>query len=198
MDSASWLGKLRRGLAVPLAMATMLAMPPAAPADTELGHTGDVGRHRLVDIYDSPGAVCDIVLPGNDSLGETWLRINPPVMFARDRTAGIDRQGVGWRAIVSARDERSGAWRVVRRSAIARDQASESLASYFNGEGWLAGFPVSHATYHVTVEMLWYAPDDPDVIDGRAIHGIEYFTIFLRHNGEVFHGRTASVCSAPR
>lgn len=179
-------------------MATVLAMPAAVPADSELGHSGAVGRHRLVDIYDSPGAVCDVVLPGSDSLGETWLRISPPVMFARERTADIDRQAVGWRAIVSARDPRNGAWRVVRRSAIARDQASDSLASYFRGEGWLAGFPVSHATYAVSVEMLWYAPDDPETVEGSATHGIEYFTIFLRHNGQVSHGRTASVCSAPR
>ena len=54
------------------------------------GHDGLVGRHRLADMYDSPGAVCDIVLPGRDSLGETWLRVNPPIMFAINRTGGVD------------------------------------------------------------------------------------------------------------
>ena len=57
-----------------------------ALADIELGHEGQTGRHRLADMHDSPGAVCDIVLPGRDSLGETWLRVNPPIMFARNRT----------------------------------------------------------------------------------------------------------------
>lgn len=174
------------------------AWPPAAGADTELGHRGDTGRHRLADIYDSPGAVCDVVLPGQDSLGETWLRINPPVMFARDRTDGIDRQFVGWRATVLALDERTEAWHVVRRGEIARDYAADNLASYFHGEGWLAEFPVSQATYGVEVEMLWYDPDDPSRVEGSAVHGIEHFAIILRHQNEVWHGRTASACRAPR
>jgi hypothetical protein len=167
-------------------------------ADTELGHTGLTGRHRLADMYDSPGAVCDIVLPGPDSLGETWLRINPPVMFARDRTAGKDQQEVAWRATVSALDERTGTWRVVRRARVARDLASDDLASYFDGQGWLAEFPLSRATYSATVEMIWYDPLDPARVEGRARHGIEHFMIILRHNGEVSHERTADSCRTPR
>jgi hypothetical protein len=69
-------------------------------ADIEFGHEGLTGHHRLADLVDSPGAVCDIVLPGPDSLGETWIRVNPPVMFARDRTPGIDTQEIGWTAVI--------------------------------------------------------------------------------------------------
>jgi len=81
--------------------ASLISNTPIALADTELGHEGQVGRHRLADIHDSPGAVCDVVLPGRDSLGETWLRVNPPIMFARNRTDDADEQFVGWRANVS-------------------------------------------------------------------------------------------------
>ena len=172
---------------------------PAAHADTELDHSGATGRHRLADIYDSPGAVCDIVLPGKDSLGETWIRVNPPIMFARDRTVEVDSQDIGWRAIVYAVDRDTGERRVVRQSAIMRDSARDNLASYFSGQGWLAEFPVSRATYEVEVEMIWYAPDDPQRIDGRAVHGVEYFMMVLRHHGEAWSGRTAqSECHAPR
>jgi hypothetical protein len=176
----------------------LLAQSPAALADIELGHEGEVGRNRLADMYDSPGAVCDIVLPGRDSLGETWLRVNPPVMFARNRTTGVDEQMVGWNATVSALNEETGAWRVVRRSETARELASDDLASYFNGQGWLAEFPLSRATYAVSVEMLWYDPGDSHHVEGRATHAIEHFTTLLRHHGEVMHGRTSSVCRAPR
>jgi hypothetical protein len=169
-----------------------------ARADVELGHSGETGRHRLADIYDSPGAVCDIVLPGHDSLGETRLRVNPPIIFARDRTDETDEQPVGWQVAVSVLDERSGAWRVVRQSDIARDLATDDLASYFDGQGWLAQFPLSGATYSAAVTMLWYDPEDPAHVEGRAIHEIEYFNVILRHQGEVFHGRTGSVCRAPR
>lgn len=169
-----------------------------ALADSELGHRGLTGRHRLADMYDSPGAVCDIVRPGPDSLGETWLRINPPIMFARDRTSGADEQVVGWRATVSALDERGETWRVVRHSEIVRDLASDDLASYFDGQGWLAEFPVSLATYTASVEMIWYDPREPTRVEGRAIHGIQHFLVILRHNGEVSHGRTSAVCRTPR
>ena len=178
--------------------ASLCSGMPVALADTELGHDGLTGRHRLADMYDSPGAVCDIVLPGRDSLGETWLRVNPPIMFAVNRTDGVDEQQIGWRATVSTLNEDTGAWRVVRRSAMTRATATDQLASYFNGQGWLAGFPLARATYSVSVEMVWYDPDDPRRIEGRATHAIEHFTIVLRHNGETMHGRTSSVCRAPR
>ena len=178
--------------------ALLLAPPYAARADIELGHEGEVGRHRLADMYDSPGAVCDIVLPGRDSLGETWLRVNPPVMFARNRTDAVDEQMVGWNASVSALNEETGAWRIVRRSETARELASDDLASYFSGQGWLAEFPLSRATYSVSLEMIWYDPDDAGRVAGRANHVIEHFTILMRHNGETLHGRTSSVCRAPR
>jgi hypothetical protein len=169
----------------------------AALADVELGHTGETGRHRLADMYDSPGAVCDIVLPGRESLGETWLRVNPPVMFARDRTPGRDEQEVGWRATIFALNERNGDWHAVRRGPITRALASDDLASYFNGQGWRAGFPLALATFSVTVEMLWYDPADPRRVEGTALHEVEHFAVFLRHDGDTIIGRTASKCRAP-
>lgn len=197
-------GSLLRGrtLAVwVLALAVFATGQHTAQADTELFHSGETGRHRLADIYDSPGAVCDIVLPGKDSLGETWIRVNPPIMFARDRTEDVDSQDIGWRAIVYAVDPDTEERRMVRQSAINRDSASDNLASYFSGQGWLAEFPmsVSRATYEVEVEMIWYAPDDPQRIEGRAVHGVEYFMMVLRHHGEARSGRTAQAeCHAPR
>jgi hypothetical protein len=192
-------GRLAAGawLAVLVCGALLFASVPAALADFELGHEGLTGRHRLADMYDSPGAVCDIVLPGNDSLGETWLRVNPPIMFAVNRTDAIDEQQVGWRATVSALNEATGVWRVVRRSGMTRTMATDKLASYFNGQGWLAGFPLARATYSVTVEMVWYDPEDPRQIEGRATHEVEYFSIILRHNGETMRGHTSSVCGSP-
>jgi hypothetical protein len=191
LASSVWLAALVCG-------ALLFAGVPAAVADIELGHDGTTGRHRLADMYDSPGAVCDIVLPGRDSLGETWLRVNPPIMFAVNRTDGVDEQPVGWRSTVSALNEGTGAWRVVRRSAMTRTMATDKLASYFNGEGWLAAFPLARATYSVSIEMVWFDPVDPARIEGRATHAIEHFSVLLRHNGEVMHGRTAGVCRSPR
>src|SRR5918997_4827861 len=185
-------------LAALICAVLLFAGVPVAQADFELGHEGLTGRHRLADMHDSPGAVCDIVLPGHDSLGETWLRVNPPIMFAINRTDAVDEQQVGWRATVSALNEGTGGWRVVRRSAMTRTMATDELASYFNGQGWLAGFPLARATYSVSVEMVWFDPEDPRQIEGRATHAIEHFSIVLRHNGETMHGRTSAVCRSPR
>ena len=189
--AAGWLAALVCGT-------SLLAGAPVALADIELGHDGLTGRHLLADRYDSPGAVCDIVLPGRDSLGETWLRVNPPIMFAIDRTNGVDEQQIGWRASVSALNEGTGVWRVVRRSGMTRMTADDQLASYFNGQSWLAGFPLSRATYAVSVEMVWFDVEDPRRIEGRTTHAIEHFSILLRHDGETVHGRTSSVCRSPR
>jgi hypothetical protein len=175
----------------------LFAGVPVAQADFELGHDGPTGRHLLADMYDSPGAVCDIVLPGHDSLGETWVRVNPPIMFAINRTEAVDEQLVGWRATVSALNEGTGVWRVVRRSATTRMMANDKLASYFNGQDWLAGFPLARATYSVSVEMIWFDPQDPHRIEGRATHAIEHFSIVLRHNGETMQGHASSVCGSP-
>jgi hypothetical protein len=191
-------GTVAPWLAALLVVASLLLGAPAALADIELGHDGETGRHRLADMYDSPGAVCDIVLPGPDSLGETWLRINPPVMFADNRTDALDRQFVAWRAAISVLDEDTGVWHVVRRSGTVRAMASDNLATYFNGQGWLAAFPLSRTTYTATVEMLWYDPADPLRVVGVARHAIEHYSILLRYDGEVAHGRTSSVCRAPR
>jgi hypothetical protein len=193
-------GRLAAGvwLAALVCGALLFAGVPVAQADFELGHEGLTGRHRLADMYDSPGAVCGIVLPGRDSLGETWLRVNPPIMFAINRSEAVDEQQVGWRATVSVLNEGTGVWRVVRHSAMTRTVATDKLAIYFNGQGWLAGFPLARATYSVSVEMVWYDPDDPRRIEGRATHGIEHFSIVMRHNGETLHGRTSSACRSPR
>ena len=192
-----WISRVRGQLVALIVSALLLIGRITASADTELGREGLTGRHRLADMYDSPGAVCDIVLPGRDSLGETWLRVNPPIMFARDRTAALDEQPVGWRATVSALNEETAAWRIVKRSEMARAVASDDLATYFDGEGWLAGFPLSRATYSVSVEMLWFDPREPQRVEGRAMYAVEHFATILRHDGETMHGRTAAVCRAP-
>jgi hypothetical protein len=178
--------------------ASLCDVVPVAMADTELGHDGLTGRHRLADMYEAPGAVCTFVLPGHDLLGETWIRVNPPIMFAINRTDGVDEQPIGWRATVSALNESTGAWRVVRRGAITRTIATDQLASYFNGQDWLAGFPLTRATYTVSVEMVWYAPDDPRRIEGRATHAIEHFSILLRHNGKTIQDHMSDDCRSLR
>jgi hypothetical protein len=119
-------------------------------------------------------------------------------MFARDRTSGLDEQPVAWRATISARDERTGAWRVVRQSDAARAVASDDLATYFNGDGWLTGFPLGRATYTATVEMLWYDPAATDRVEGNASHAVEHYMVVLRYGNDVSNGKTSSVCSAPR
>ncbi|MFN8594023.1 MAG: hypothetical protein U0031_21425 [Thermomicrobiales bacterium] len=179
---------------VVVACAVILFCTPAALADIELGHTGLTGRHRLADMYDSPGAACDIVLPGRNSLGETWIRVSPPVIFARDRTPGVDEQPVGWRANILVLNERTGIWQTVRQGVTIRTTATDQLASYFNGQGWLVGFPLSHAAYRATVEMFWYDPDAAEQIEGHAIHAVEHYALFFRHDGMTISGRTGSLC----
>jgi len=86
----------------------------------------------------------------------------------------------------------------VRQSDVARETASDDLASYFHGQGWLAEFPVGRATYSVTVEMFWYNPSDPSQIEGRATYAIENYSIQLHFEDQSIYLRTDSSCHSPR
>jgi hypothetical protein len=178
--------------------ALLMSAVPVTRADMELGREGLIGRHRLVDMHDSAGATCDIILPSRESLGETWLYVNSPIMFARNRTPSVDEQLVGWQATASALDDSTDAWHVVRQSDVAQEMASDDLASYFHGQGWLAEFPVGRATYSVTVEMFWYDPFDPNRIEGRATYAIENYSIQLHFEDQSIYLRTAPDCHSSR
>ena len=179
-----------------LALVALALLAAAAAADRELGHEGFVGRHALADIQDSPGGVCTFILPGPHSLGETLLRVNPPVLYAYDATAGEDGQRVGWRARIAAASE-GGEWRPVHEGPWRWDEATDRQATYFGGEAFFATFRHAAGHYAVTVEMAWADPTDADRIVGRAEHAVERYAIQVASRGATTQGGVGMECRLP-
>lgn len=188
----------RRTATTLLLLAALLA--PAAGgawAESIVKREGTVGLSGLADIQDSPGAVCTFTPPWPGSLGETLVRVNPPVMFAVDSTPETDRQPVGWRGSVSAFDPDGNAWVPVAASDVRRDTATDQTATYFGGEGWIAGFLTTGVAYNVGVEMLWFDPAAPGTITGRVQAVVDRYAVLVHTPSGVTQHGVHSLCRAP-
>jgi hypothetical protein len=171
-------------------------------ADVAAGMSGVVGHHTLADIQDSPGAICTFALPGPGSLGETLLRVNAPVVYAADTTAGEDRQPVGWRARIDAYDDAAGGgaggWRRVQTGPLVRDEASDRVATYFDGDGHLAAFLAVDVAYAAAIDLFWFDPADPDRVTGRAELTVERYALLVRDRAGTRQAGVAGSCRLPR
>src|SRR3954469_17116805 len=128
---------IRYGSLVLLLALLALTLKPSgsAMAAAELGQAGDIGGHGLTDSRESPGATCRFAPPFAWSLGETWIQVRPPVMFARDVTDGVDEQLVGWRATIQVWDHASRTWQQLRQGEIQRAVAADNRAAIFDSRG---------------------------------------------------------------
>lgn len=188
----------RRTFPTIVAVAALLAsVAGGARAESIVEREGVVGLSGLADIQDSPGAVCTFTPPWPGSLGETLVRVNPPVMFAVDSTPETDRQPVGWRASVSAFDPDGNAWITVAASDVRRDTATDQTATYFGGEGWIAGFLTTGVAYNVGVEMLWFDPAAQETVTGRVQAVVDRYALLVHTPSDIVDHGVHSLCRAP-
>lgn len=144
----------------------LLATAGIATADTELGHRGRVGRHHLRDTATHPGALCWTPAE-TDPVGRVVVR--PPVVFAIDRTAGVDRQLVGWQARLQR--ETTDGWKTVDRSALLFARATDEEAAHFERTQFRLRHP---GTYRVRVLMVWRRDAEPHIV-GAALHEVDFY-----------------------
>jgi hypothetical protein len=154
-----------------------------AQAAYELGRAGNTGLHGLTDTAESPGATCRFALPLSWSLGETWIQVRPPVMFARDTTERIDEQLVGWRAVISVWDPASGAFKPLVLGQTQRALAAENRAARFDSRGEETQFHVGYGSYIVLAELFWYerlGANEQPRLAGQVTYQIGYYAIAVR------------------
>lgn len=171
-----------------------------ARAAIELGHAGNIGAHGMTDFRDSPGATCRFAPPLAWSLGGTWLQVRPPVMFARDTTDRVDRQLVGWRAVVTAPDPATGAWLPVAEGETQRAVAAENLAAPFDGRGPETEFFLGYGTYRITADLFWYermGPNGEPRLAGQAEYQIAHYAIAVRDRGGTRPVGVDAACQLP-
>jgi hypothetical protein len=180
-----------------LALLLLLAAPAAARAEQVTMQEGIVGHAGLADIQDSPGAICTFSLPGPGSIGETLVKVNPPVVFAADLTPDVDRQPVGWQPRIFAFDPVRDRWVLTAEGPIYRDDSSDQTATYFGGESWTHAFLLTGGHYTVSVEMLWFDPAQPERVTGRIEAKVERYAVLLRRGDRTTQAGVHNHCRAP-
>ena len=156
-----------------LGIAWLVTAAPAA-ADTERGHTGQVGVHRLRDVFGYPGARCYFEGPmGAEQV--VAMDVRSPVVFARDASSGVDIQRVGWRATIQRLS--GGTWSNYLTGPLERDYATDRHPAEFTK--W--GVDLPDGTYRVFIRMFWYDPAGTTVV-GTANHRVDFYAIII--NGE--------------
>jgi peptidoglycan/xylan/chitin deacetylase (PgdA/CDA1 family) len=157
---ASWL----------VAGALLLAAAWPAAADTPVAHWGAVGAHRLVDTQKRPGAACRY-----DAVDRRLRRVvaRPPVVLARDRTSGEDRQLVGIRAVLQ-RGVPGAGWVTVAITDEVRRTATDAASPF---TAW-ASFPApGSGRFRVRWRMAWFGADGRRA--GAAVHEVDRYGLRL-------------------
>lgn len=184
--SWSYLG----GLA--LSAALVLGMSGVAAADTELGHRGLVGRHALRDraIDGQGGARCDYSFSDARDGGAATITVLGPRVFARNRTAGVDHQRVGWQVILQQTpdDIGYGTWYTVATSGIVKADATDQTRAAFSARTLDVPF---NTFVRAKVKVIWYAPGSSTVIEGTAVHRVDHYDRYL---DSVFEDQVAGSC----
>ena len=125
-----------------------------------------VGRHVLIDDREFPGADCRTHLGALTSIG-----VRRPVMYARNRTSGVDHQTVGWRWQL-----RDSAFALVAQGPIEQATASDERPAAYSGQTVdMTGRPAG--TWFIAIRMFWYQPGSSTHIQGKALHFVRNYSL---------------------
>ncbi len=145
----------------------MIAAPSKALADSELGHSGYVGPHRL---QDNPGAAC-----GNSAI----VAAAPLVWANRAYTQG---QTVGYQVQVNRHGD-GGAFSAYNGPVIYRKAYPNVRANFPNSKVTLP-FTYNPMNYNVNVYMYWF--NNRGNLQGYSVHRVENYTTVRSSGNWVF------------
>jgi hypothetical protein len=177
-----------------VALAFVLAVAGSATvsADTALGHHGKIGVASLHDsaVDGDGGARCAYSLGDARDGGAATIKVRAPRVLARDRTAGIDHQVVGWRVILqqTPSDIGFGTWYTVYTSSIVKAGATDSTKASFGPRA----FGVPFNTFvRARVQVFWFVPGSQAVVQGSQLRSVDHYDRFLDGN---FEDQVADYC----
>jgi hypothetical protein len=154
------------------ALIILLSSAGATAADTSLGHRGKVGPHHLIDTAAHPGAKCfyvDGAGGGDEDIDH--IRVRPPVVYARNTTAGQDQQTVGWRARIQRLEAGSSTWTTDQTSGIHLATAWDNTPASFNTIQ-LSVVPHYGSKLRVRVLTYWYKSGS---VVGLALNEVDWY-----------------------
>jgi hypothetical protein len=155
------LGRFRRAgtTAVFVGLALVIVAPGVASADTVVSSYARHGDNSLSDTSDSPGATCKYQQGfGNDLRS---IKVQPPKVYARDRSGGVDTQNVAWRVVIQRQDPApNGAWSTVYRGDPVSGTATAATPAAFSEQ--TIPYEITNddpAPYRVLVKIIWHRFD---------------------------------------
>ena len=166
---------IRRSIVGLILAATFVAMGWSTVAAAAIpGRTGNYGLHFLIDDGDSySGARCGYT--AGDSLHS--IRIRRPIVYAYDRTSGIDQQKVGWAYRIDGTNDAnliSATWtHLSPLSSVKTTTATDRVAAAFLPRTYTFSSAPTFAAYRVVLSMFWYRPAAH--VSGRAVAPIENY-----------------------
>lgn len=171
----TWRGRARAprrlSLAALAAGVLLLATAPVATGDTKLGHSGPIGKRSLNDTARHPGANC-FYEDGDGRLGVAEIRVRPPRVFARNRTAGVDTQTVGWRAILQQTTDGGATWPETFSSPDYTASATDSTPAHFSAHTYAVP---DDARVRVQIQTFWYTLGSPAHIEANANNRVDFY-----------------------
>lgn len=160
-----------------LALAALVLAVGPVLADTEKGHTGQVGVHMLRDSLQKPGVECHYVAKPDPQIGEDLasFTVRAPKVFARIKTGGVDRGKVGWRFMIEQApgNNSSGPWTAFYTSPVWKRMASDTQFASFSARSASPTIPADDRSFRVKVKMFWYRGDGST--SGTALHLVDYY-----------------------
>jgi len=168
---------MRRVLtAMGFAFAVLAISVSPALADTELGHNGRVGRHKLRDkpamdgthtFYLTPGATCFYDGTSNELVD---IVVKAPKIWARDTTAARNSQTVGYQVILKRADDSFNITTFYKSTIATATAFDDAFAELPDGDLETSYLPDSD--YFVMIKMFWYRQG---TVEGTAKHGVDYY-----------------------
>lgn len=162
-----------RGIAGALGALLLLSLPLPAAGDTSAIEVGLTGEHHLIDTAETPGAWCGYVWDDEYPL-LFLIRVEPPVVFARDTTPARDHQRISWKVRLQAND--GGEVWVYAESGYRRARAWDDTPADLDRIIVRLPSPVFEQSpgIRAIVEMRWHEPGNPGVIEGWSRHRVDF------------------------
>lgn len=143
---------------------TVVTLPPP-------GHSGNYGLHSLIDNGEYPGVTCVY----NNTKDNDFLRsmvVRAPIVYAVDRTSGVDTQTVGWKYTIQYTSDNT-TWHPLVTSTLVKATATDHANARFGSRTYDFG-PFPSYSYRVVVHILWFYPTS-SVKNGTAAHLVTYY-----------------------
>lgn len=176
---------IRQRLFAPILVVVAALVVGAAPAcaspsgDPYYGpHTGYPGVHTLIDNRNEQNGVTCVYQPSGSLLHK--LKIRRPIVFAYDRTGGVDNQWVAWKFIVEYADVVTAAsayndWDNLFGSSWVKAKATDDIAASWSPRSFTFT-SVDHNFYRVSIVMKWYHPYPSKThVNGSALDVVHWY-----------------------